>query len=289
MNTSSPTTSMRRRPKRSPSAAPVSDEHGEGEDVGVDDPLQAVDRDAEIALHRRQRREHDQAVQGDHEERCAGQGDGPGSRRVSSISVMYDIIVPRFDGHRTSFFDICQTTCSEDVATLVAPERDRARPRRACSTPSPIPCGAASCGGSPREGEARCGGFDLSVSKSTLDAPLPRRCARPASRSVRRGRQFRYNRCAATTSTRASRACSTPASSLIGQRRRRIPSQRQRSSSETSTGDSAASASASAGRGVLDARLAQRRPQRVADEAARRAEAVDVVAAGRPVVVARGT
>ena len=53
------------------------DEDGEDEDVCVDDPLQAIERDAQVALHRRQRRDHDQVVEGDHEERGAGQGDGP--------------------------------------------------------------------------------------------------------------------------------------------------------------------------------------------------------------------
>ena len=53
------------------------DEDGEDEDVRVHDPLQAIDRDSEIALHRRQRRDDDEVVEGDHEERGAGQGDGP--------------------------------------------------------------------------------------------------------------------------------------------------------------------------------------------------------------------
>ena len=68
------------------------DEDGEREDVRVDDPLQPVDRDPEVALHRRQRREDDQVVERDHEERGAREGDGPDVRGAGGheISVMYD-------------------------------------------------------------------------------------------------------------------------------------------------------------------------------------------------------
>jgi hypothetical protein len=53
------------------------DEDGEDENVGVHDPLQAIDRDAQIALHRGQGGDDDQVVQCDHEEGGTGQGDGP--------------------------------------------------------------------------------------------------------------------------------------------------------------------------------------------------------------------
>ena len=104
------------------------DEDGEDEDVGVDDPLQAIDGDSEVALHRREGREHDQVVQGDHEERGAGEGDCPdvsgsgGQRRLPSCTMT---LVLRFDDHRTCCTTSCQTTFGGETWT-----RWRTRARR---------------------------------------------------------------------------------------------------------------------------------------------------------------
>ena len=55
------------------------DQDGEGEDVGVDDPLEAGERGVQGALDRGQRGDDDQVVEHDHEQRGAGDGeDGRG-------------------------------------------------------------------------------------------------------------------------------------------------------------------------------------------------------------------
>ena len=58
--------------------APAGDEqHGEGQRVGVDRPLQARDGDVEVALDRRQRDVHDRVVEHDHEQREAHRAERP--------------------------------------------------------------------------------------------------------------------------------------------------------------------------------------------------------------------
>ena len=58
--------------------APAGDEqHGEGQRVGVDRPLEAGDRRAEVLLDRRQRDVHDRVVEHDHEQREAHGAERP--------------------------------------------------------------------------------------------------------------------------------------------------------------------------------------------------------------------
>jgi hypothetical protein len=58
--------------------APAGDEQdGEAEGVGVDGPLEAGDRAAQVLLDRGQRDVHDRVVEHDHEEREAHRAQGP--------------------------------------------------------------------------------------------------------------------------------------------------------------------------------------------------------------------
>ena len=68
VKTPRPTMNMRLRPNRSPSAAPVRQQDGEGQRVGVHRPLEPLQCRAQVALDHRQRGGHDQVVQRDHED-----------------------------------------------------------------------------------------------------------------------------------------------------------------------------------------------------------------------------
>ena len=57
-------------------------EAGERDRVGVDDPLQVDDREAEVIADRRQRDVHDRHVEDDHELREAAEDEGPALRDV---------------------------------------------------------------------------------------------------------------------------------------------------------------------------------------------------------------
>ena len=72
-----PIASIRRRPKRSPSAAPGQEQDGEGERVGVDRPFEPVEARAEITADHRQRGRDDEVVERDHEARRRGEHEGP--------------------------------------------------------------------------------------------------------------------------------------------------------------------------------------------------------------------
>jgi hypothetical protein len=58
------------------------EEAGERDRVGVDDPLQVDDREAEVIADRRQRDVHDRHVEDDHELREAAEDEGPALRDV---------------------------------------------------------------------------------------------------------------------------------------------------------------------------------------------------------------
>ena len=73
-----PTMNIRRRPKRSPSAAPVQEQDGEREGVGVDDPLELLERCAKVEADDRQGGRHDEVVEADHEQGDRGDGERPG-------------------------------------------------------------------------------------------------------------------------------------------------------------------------------------------------------------------
>ena len=64
-----PMTNMRRRPKRSPSAAPVSRKHCEGQRVGVDGPLELLDGGPELLADDVESGRHDEVVEHDHDQR----------------------------------------------------------------------------------------------------------------------------------------------------------------------------------------------------------------------------
>ena len=86
-------------------------QHREREDVRVDGPLQAVDRHVQVELHRGQRRQHDQVVEGDHQERDAGQGDRPDLARagIHEAPIMYDGCRTKVRRSSYMLYDVCQT------------------------------------------------------------------------------------------------------------------------------------------------------------------------------------
>jgi hypothetical protein len=64
-------------PEDVPETAAGRQQHREGERVAVDDPFQAGERGAEVALDRRQRHVHDRVVEHDHEQREAHRAERP--------------------------------------------------------------------------------------------------------------------------------------------------------------------------------------------------------------------
>ena len=76
-NRAMPAANIRRRPKRSPSAAPVSSSTAKAQIVGVDRPLQRLDRGAEIAADGGKGRGDDQRIQRHHEGRQRGHAKHP--------------------------------------------------------------------------------------------------------------------------------------------------------------------------------------------------------------------
>ena len=82
VKTTRPNMNTRRRPSRSAARPPRRSRPGERQRVGADDPLQALLREAEVALDRRQRDGHDRRVEDDHEEGAAEQRERPPAARV---------------------------------------------------------------------------------------------------------------------------------------------------------------------------------------------------------------
>ena len=67
------------------------EQHGEGQGVGVDDPLQALHARVEMGPDRRQGGGHDQVVEADHKRRHRGHHIGP--QPVRKRSVLLDALM----------------------------------------------------------------------------------------------------------------------------------------------------------------------------------------------------
>ena len=102
-------------------------QHREAQVVGVDRPLQVLDRGAQVEPDRAQRRRHHQRVEGRHQRADRSQGDHPGGRRLLACP-------SGFRAHLASAFPVVRRrncrSMDRDPAKARNPSLDRTRTRR---------------------------------------------------------------------------------------------------------------------------------------------------------------
>ncbi len=101
MNTVRPRRKILRRPNRSAARPPEKEEAGEGQRVGVDDPLQARRAEVQVALNGRQGDVDDRRVQDHHELADADEGQHQPGRHVASWLEFDRVGCSGFSGHRS--------------------------------------------------------------------------------------------------------------------------------------------------------------------------------------------